>query len=74
VVHIEVNLTGVDVLERLSPVPVSLFLYEVDPLGDAVVGFDAGSPQIIQIPVRAAALPWNLRRKQRAAARRTGEE
>lgn len=44
------DLTGVGVFERPSPVAIPLLFHQIDGLRDALVGFDAGSPQIVQTP------------------------
>src|SRR4051812_38487771 len=48
--HVEVDLTGVWVLERPSPLAIPLFLDQSDGLHDPSVRFDPGSPQIVQTP------------------------
>ena len=46
------------------PYAVPLFLYQIDGLGNALVGFDAGSPQIIQTP-QDVVVPASRKRKLR---------
>ena len=48
--HLEVDRSRVRILERPAAKPISLARDHIDGLGGAIVGFDAGSPQIVQPP------------------------
>ena len=64
VFHVKVDLTGVGVFEGPSAEGVLLFLHQIDGLGGARVGFDAGSPQKIQTP-QDVVVPASRKRKLR---------
>ena len=46
--HLEVDRSRVRILERPTAKPISLVRDQIDGLGGAIVGFDAGSPQMVQ--------------------------
>src|SRR5438309_11898066 len=48
--HLEVHGARMRVLERPTPVLVALLPYQIDRFGHAVVGRDAGPPQVVQSP------------------------
>jgi hypothetical protein len=60
-----VDIAGVAILERPSTVTVPLLLHQIDGLGDALVGFDAGSPQIVQAS-QYVIVPASRKRKLRS--------
>jgi hypothetical protein len=45
-----VHRTRMRVLERPTPVFVALLPHQIDRLGHALVGCDAGAPQVVQSP------------------------
>ena len=48
--HLEVHRTRMRILERPTPVFVALLPHQIDCLGDALVGCDAGPSQVVQSP------------------------
>src|SRR5262245_44889424 len=48
--HLEVHRARMRILERPTPMFVALLPHQLDRLGDALVGCDAGAPQVVQSP------------------------
>src|SRR5262245_4527290 len=65
--HLEVDPIRVNAIERPSPVLVTSLLHQLDRLGEALVGFGTGAPQVVE-PPQHVIVPGGRKREARPAA------